>query len=184
MKKKGTKEIGRGGIEIEYLGNADEAGYELTAEQQARADEATADADAEDAECRVNFRWKKDQLKLVKAVAEHIGIPYQAYIKQVLAERVAEDYAKIPQVASKSASSQSSPMFTYIAAFAAMDTLLERAQSRNEFGQIVRENLNQVANTDVQHIEQLADAIEKLMRGANSALQGELKSSKNSQKPM
>jgi hypothetical protein len=43
-----------------------------------------AEADQELSETRVNFRWGKEQLDLVKRAADQMGVPYQTYIKQVV----------------------------------------------------------------------------------------------------
>lgn len=44
---------------------------------------------------RVNFRWGKEQLGLIKSVADAMGIPYQTYIKQVLYRQALADKAMI-----------------------------------------------------------------------------------------
>ncbi len=41
-------------------------------------------AEEELSETRVNFRWRKQQLNLVKKAAAFFGVPYQTYIKQVV----------------------------------------------------------------------------------------------------
>lgn len=48
-------------------------------------------ADKELEEARVNFRWGKEQLDLVKTVATMMGVPYQTYIKQVVYKQCLED---------------------------------------------------------------------------------------------
>ena len=55
----------------------------------------TEAADAELDATRVNFRWQREPLSLIKAVAAAMGIPYQTYIKQVLYRQAMEDFGKI-----------------------------------------------------------------------------------------
>ncbi len=57
---------------------------ELTPEQAELVDRKIAEADAEYEAARVNFRWDKKHLDVVKAAAEVVGVPYQIYIKMVL----------------------------------------------------------------------------------------------------
>jgi predicted DNA binding CopG/RHH family protein len=54
-----------------------------------RAMIAQADQDIEDA--RVNFRWGKAQVDVVKRAAGIIGVPYQTYIKQVVFRQALAD---------------------------------------------------------------------------------------------
>jgi predicted DNA binding CopG/RHH family protein len=105
-KPKGTKERTPRGLVIKHLGDADD----LTPEQEARAEEATRIADAEDDACRVNFRWEPTQLNLVKAVAAKIGVPYQTYIKMVLYKQALDDWQTINQPGAPSA-----PAVNYVA---------------------------------------------------------------------
>lgn len=88
MTKEGKKRIGRGGIEMEDLGDV-ELPPELDADIQAR----TKRADDELAATTVNFRWQKGQLDLVKKVAGAMGVPYQTYIKMVVYKQVLTDLA-------------------------------------------------------------------------------------------
>lgn len=57
---------------------------ELSAEDSADFERQIAEADKELEEARVNFRWGKAQVELVKQVAKLIGVPYQTYIKETL----------------------------------------------------------------------------------------------------
>ena len=57
---------------------------ELSAKDSAEFEQQTIEADQEIEEARVNFRWGKEQVDLVKRVAKQIGVPYQTYIKQTL----------------------------------------------------------------------------------------------------
>ena len=51
----------------------------------------TKTADEEIAAARVNFRWGRDQVELVKRVAQIMGVPYQTYIKQVVYKQALAD---------------------------------------------------------------------------------------------
>jgi len=64
--------------------------YEMDALTAAKVDLMIAQADDE-LETRINFRWGKSQLALVKKVAGLMGVPYQTYIKQVLYRQAQED---------------------------------------------------------------------------------------------
>lgn len=55
----------------------------------------TRQAEEDLAEIRVNFRWGKAQLALVKSVADAMGIPYQTYMKQVVYRQALLDKAAI-----------------------------------------------------------------------------------------
>jgi len=80
----------RGDYEIEDLGDIDlPAAVEEQVERMTEAAEAELDA------TRVNFRWQREPLGLVKQVAEAMGVPYQTYMKQVLYRQALEDLSKI-----------------------------------------------------------------------------------------
>jgi predicted DNA binding CopG/RHH family protein len=96
MEKRKSK---RGNYEIEDLGD-----IELSPELDEKIQRMTEAADAELEATRVNFRWQREPLSLIKEVAAAMGIPYQTYIKQVLYRQALEDLAKIK---SNRASSQS-----------------------------------------------------------------------------
>lgn len=49
-----------------------------------------AEADEALEETRVNFRWGKEQLDMVKRAAEMIGVPYQTFLKLAVYERALE----------------------------------------------------------------------------------------------
>jgi predicted DNA binding CopG/RHH family protein len=66
-------------IEIEDLGD-----FELDPEIDAKVDRMTEEADAEIEATRVNFRWGKEQLDVVKRAARSMGVPYQTLIKFVV----------------------------------------------------------------------------------------------------
>ena len=80
--KKTTKQ----GIELEPMGDV-----ELDPELDAKIEQMTVAADAEETACRVNFRWEKKPLELVKQAAASMGVPYQIYIKQVLYRQALAD---------------------------------------------------------------------------------------------
>lgn len=63
---------------------------ELPPDQEARAEAAIAAAD-EELDARVNFRWGKAQIDVVKRAAALAGVPYQTYLKQVVWQRAIED---------------------------------------------------------------------------------------------
>ena len=52
---------------------------------------AQAEADLPDLEVRVNFRWTKRPLDLVKEAASIMGIPYQGYLKLVVVREALAD---------------------------------------------------------------------------------------------
>ena len=66
----------------------------LTAEAEAERQIALAEEEVEAGEVRVNFRWGRRQLNMVKQAAAAAGIPYQLYIKHVLYDRAAADLAR------------------------------------------------------------------------------------------
>ena len=90
MTNKRTKRIGRGGIEIEDLGD-----IELDGALDAVIQGKTKRADDELSATTVNFRWQKPQLELVKRVAESMGVPYQTYIKLVVYKQAMADWHSI-----------------------------------------------------------------------------------------
>lgn len=87
MEKRKSK---RDNLEIEDLGD-----FALPAEQHMKVQEMTAAADAELEDTRVNFRWQKEPLSVIKRVANAMGVPYQTYMKQVLYRQALEDLSKI-----------------------------------------------------------------------------------------
>ncbi len=82
--------------------------YELDPETAAKIDRMIAQADAEPEEIRVNFRWGRMQLGLVKHVANLMGVPYQTYIKQVLYRQVQQDLSNFRANGTTNAPSRSS----------------------------------------------------------------------------
>lgn len=59
---------------------------ELDVETAAKAERMIAQADEEDELARVNFRWSREALDVVKQAAGLMGIPYQTFIKQTVFE--------------------------------------------------------------------------------------------------
>lgn len=59
---------------------------ELDADTAAKAEKMIAQADEEDELARVNFRWSREALEVVKHAAGLMGIPYQTFIKQTVFE--------------------------------------------------------------------------------------------------
>ena len=94
--KKTIKTKTKSGIEIEHLGD-----IELSPELDEKVKQMTAEADAEDSACRVNFRWEKSPLELVKKAAAIMGVPYQIYIKQVLYRQATADIQQAQSLNSK-----------------------------------------------------------------------------------
>jgi len=86
MSKKAQKRIGRGGIEIEDMGDI-ELPPEVDAEVTRRIDQAEEELTA----TSVNFRWHKEQLAVVKRVAEMMGVSYQTYMKMVVYKQALSD---------------------------------------------------------------------------------------------
>jgi hypothetical protein len=87
MSKKTDKKIGRGGIEYEDLGYI-ELAPALAADIARRIDKAEEDLSA----TSVNFRWHKEQLAVVKKVAEMMGVSYQTYIKMIVYKQALADF--------------------------------------------------------------------------------------------
>ena len=48
-----------------------------------------------DSQARVNFRWGREQLTLVKRAAAAMGIPYQTYIQQAAFRQAAADLQSV-----------------------------------------------------------------------------------------
>lgn len=84
-------------FEIEYLGK-----QELTEEQDKQISKMVEEAedDLKEREARVNIRWKKDQLQLIKKVSSMIGIPYQTYIKDAVFRKSMEDLERFKSLSS------------------------------------------------------------------------------------
>jgi hypothetical protein len=67
--------------------NYEELGeFNMPPEMTPRVNEMIAQSDEEDEMARVNFRWAKEPLDVVKKAAGLMGIPYQTFIKQTIFE--------------------------------------------------------------------------------------------------
>ncbi len=64
---------------------------ELSDEEAELANTFIEEAEKELEEARINFRWGREQLNLVKRTAHLMGIPYQTYIKQVVYRQCMQD---------------------------------------------------------------------------------------------
>ncbi|MFN8672517.1 MAG: hypothetical protein U0457_10630 [Candidatus Sericytochromatia bacterium] len=64
---------------------------ELSDEEANLANSFIEEAEKELEEARINFRWGKEQLNLVKRTANEMGVPYQTYIKQVVYRQCLQD---------------------------------------------------------------------------------------------
>jgi len=71
--------------------------YNMEPTLSAKIEKMTEEADRQIEESRVNFRWGREQVSLIKKVAELIGVPYQTYIKQVLYRQAVDDLARFQQ---------------------------------------------------------------------------------------
>jgi predicted DNA binding CopG/RHH family protein len=60
--------------------------FEMPPELANKVETMIAQADEEDEQARVNFRWSKEALEVVKQAAKLMGIPYQTFIKQTVFE--------------------------------------------------------------------------------------------------
>lgn len=59
---------------------------ELPAKVSERVDRIIEQAESELEEARVNFRWGREQLEVVKQAAQLMGVPYQTFIKLAVYE--------------------------------------------------------------------------------------------------
>jgi len=65
---------------------------ELDSKLEAMEDAAESDLSARPPdEARVNFRWGREQLAIVKRAAAVMGVPYQTYMKQVVFRQALAD---------------------------------------------------------------------------------------------
>jgi hypothetical protein len=60
--------------------------FKMPPKMAAKVEAMIAQADEEDEQARVNFRWSKDALEVVRRAAKLMGIPYQTFIKQAVFE--------------------------------------------------------------------------------------------------
>lgn len=66
-------------------------------ELEARFEAAEADAEREYTEARVNFRWRRDYLDIVKRAAAKHHIPYQTYLKETLLRAAKAELERGPE---------------------------------------------------------------------------------------
>lgn len=64
---------------------------ELPKDVAAKVNRMIQEADADLEEARVNFRWGRKQVALVKRAADLMGVPYQTYIKHVVYRQAIDD---------------------------------------------------------------------------------------------
>lgn len=83
-------------LEIEEL--EDE---EISDEIDQKVTKMIAEAEEDFKEARVNIRWQKQQLDLIKKVSAMIGIPYQIYIRDIVFRKTVEDLEKFSIVFNK-----------------------------------------------------------------------------------
>lgn len=71
---------------------------ELPPEQDARVKAAIAQAEQDVEAMRVDFRWGRSQVEIVKRAAALMGVPYQTYIKQVVFRQALADLKAIGEL--------------------------------------------------------------------------------------
>ena len=76
--------------ELEHLGEVELDG-ETAARANAMIEQADRDIEAQTGDVRVNFRWNREQVQLVKRAAAVHGVPYQTYLKQVVVRQALTD---------------------------------------------------------------------------------------------
>lgn len=79
----------------------DEGVVELSQKDDQRVREMIDQADRDIEEARVNFRWTKKQLDVVRQAADLIGIPYQTYIKDAVFHRALDDLSTAKKIGIK-----------------------------------------------------------------------------------
>lgn len=83
-------------LEIEELED-EQISYEI----DQKVTKMIAEAEEDFKEARVNIRWQKQQLDLIKKVSGMIGIPYQIYIRDIVFRKTVEDLEKFSAVLNK-----------------------------------------------------------------------------------
>ena len=71
---------------------------ELSDELDDKIRALTRVADQDIDESRVTIQWGQEQLATVKRAADLLGVPYQAYIKQVLFRQALEDIQAVDAI--------------------------------------------------------------------------------------
>lgn len=78
-----------------YAHDAAPTEFEMS-EVQDKAIQAIIEASEKELDdCRVNFRWQKEPLSVVRKAAAAAGVPYQTYMKQVVFKQATADLAQI-----------------------------------------------------------------------------------------
>jgi predicted DNA binding CopG/RHH family protein len=72
---------------------------ELPAEQDAMAREAIVQAERDLEAMRVDFRWGKAQVDIVKRAAKLFGVPYQTYMKDIVFRQALADLRAAKELA-------------------------------------------------------------------------------------
>ncbi len=65
--------------------------YEVSREEDVKITEMIEQADRDVEEMRVNMRWRKAQVDVVKRAAARYGMPYQTYVKQAALRQAVRD---------------------------------------------------------------------------------------------
>jgi len=60
--------------------------FEMPPNMATKVEAMIVQADEEDEQARVNFRWSTEALDVVRRAAKLMGIPYQTFIKQAVFE--------------------------------------------------------------------------------------------------
>ncbi len=76
-------------------------------DEQVRFMTELADRDVE--ETRVNFRWGRRQLAIVKQAAATLGVPYQTYLKQVVFRQAVADICGVEGIEDRSVEPRPAP---------------------------------------------------------------------------
>lgn len=75
--------------------------YEISPQEDARATEMIEQADRDVEETRVNMRWRKAQVDVVKRAAARYGMPYQTYVKQAAFRQAVRDLQEADKAAAR-----------------------------------------------------------------------------------
>ena len=78
---------------------ANEHDVEMSEEEDALLEAMEEQAERDIAEYRVNMRWSKEQVDLIRRAAAIYGIPYQTYLKQAAVRQAMADLKAAGEVA-------------------------------------------------------------------------------------
>lgn len=78
---------------------ANEHDVEMSEEEDALFKAMEEQAERDIAEYRVNMRWSKEQVDLIRRAAAIYGIPYQTYLKQAAVRQAMADLKAAGEVA-------------------------------------------------------------------------------------